>query len=140
MANIRGGDCRALRILPSQQTGIGRHRGDTIIGHRASDSLRVRLYSGIRANLDAEPSEKRPWGGQWSCNSGVATVECDSHTNGGSSGSSFRMLSNAGSSFRVSLQVEWGGKSFQGSSSIFSLTSLSFGFLRRTLISGSPLG
>ena len=40
--------------------------------------------------------------------SGVATVECESHTNGGSSGSSFKVLSNAGSSFRVSHQVERG--------------------------------
>ena len=56
----------------------------------------------------AEPSEKRPWGGIW--DSGVATVECDSHTNGGSSGSSgrmrrsFRRSSSAGSgrSFRSS--------------------------------------
>ena len=35
-------------------------------------------------------------------------MDCNNHTNGGSSGSSFRMLSNAGSSFRVSHQVERG--------------------------------
>ncbi len=100
------------RILPSQQTGIGRHRGDTIIGHRASDSLRARLYSGIRA-MECGTFRKATVGGTVERDSGVATVECNSHTNGGSSGSSFRMSSNAESSFRISN----GGKSFKRSSS-----------------------
>ena len=30
MAKIRCGNCRALRILLSQETGISRHRGDTL--------------------------------------------------------------------------------------------------------------
>ena len=57
--------------------------------------------------------QKATVGGTVERDSGVATVECESHTNGGSSGSSFSAFrSNAGR-----------GKSFQRPSSIFALSA-----------------